>query len=42
VLDAEDAGVPFSLQLHDGSVGIGLGEAHRDACLRMLALASKS
>jgi uncharacterized protein (DUF58 family) len=39
VLDAEDAGIPYGLQLDDGSIATGLGEAHRDACLRMLALA---
>jgi uncharacterized protein (DUF58 family) len=39
VIDAEQAGIPYSLELDDTGVQLGLGEPHRDACLRLLALA---
>jgi uncharacterized protein (DUF58 family) len=38
VLDAEEQGVRYSLSLPDGELPAGSGAAHRDACLRRLAL----
>jgi uncharacterized protein (DUF58 family) len=38
VLEAEQAGVAYGLRLGDTELGPALGDAHRDACLKALAL----
>lgn len=42
VIDAEEAGIPYSLELEDAGLPLGLGEPHRDACLRLLAMAKSA
>jgi uncharacterized protein (DUF58 family) len=38
VLDADEAGVAYALRLGDEALGPATGEAHRDECLKALAL----
>jgi uncharacterized protein (DUF58 family) len=39
VVDAESAGLTYALRVHDASLPLDAGPAHRAACLEMLALA---
>jgi hypothetical protein len=38
ILRAERRQIPYSLELPTGALPAGLGEEHRDACLKILAL----
>ena len=38
MLQAEKRGIPYSLELPAAALPADLGEEHRDACLKILAL----
>jgi hypothetical protein len=42
ILRAEQRQIPYSLELPTDALPAGLGEEHRDACLKILALYGKS